>query len=309
MNAIETQGLTKIYRQRRSQAPVRAVDNLSLAVPQGEVVGLLGPNGAGKTTTIGMIIGLLRPTSGNGTIFGWPLGDWHARARIGYLPEGLSLHRYYSVHDLLQYCGRLCRLENSQLQPRINWALSRVGLTELAGKRIATLSQGQLQRLGWAQALLNQPTLLILDEPTTSLDPLGRRDMRELVLELKAAGATVLISSHLLAEVESVCDHAIILRQGKVLASGPLERILQRGEGVRVRTRNLPGEGLAEALALGAKATQESDGSQLLEVSSTVMEEALLTLLARYRCQVVATERTRTSLETAFIDLIQGGSR
>lgn len=308
MNAIETQRLTKIYRQRRGPMAVRAVDELSLTVTQGEVVGLLGPNGAGKTTTLGIITGLLRPTAGNGTVLGWPLGDWRARARMGYLPEGVSLHRYYTARDLLTYCGRLYGLAGSQLESRTAWALARVGLTELAGKRVGALSQGQIQRLGWAQAILNQPALLVLDEPTTSLDPLGRKDMRDLVLELRASGATVLISSHMLAEVESVCDHAIIMRQGKVLASGALESILQRGEGLRVRTRGLPGAGLAEALALGARAAQDSDGTQVLEVGSAAMEDALLLLLARYGCQVVASERMSMSLEAAFIDLIQRGT-
>jgi ABC-2 type transport system ATP-binding protein len=209
--AIETRGL------RREFGSKVAVADLSLSVARGEIFGFLGPNGAGKTTSLKMLLALIEPTSGAGTVLGRPIGDRSARAKIGFLPEHFRFHDCLTGRELLRYHGRLYGLRGLPLEHRIDELLSRVDLLDAAEQPIREYSKGMLQRVGLAQALLNDPVLVFLDEPTSGLDPLGRLLVRDLIRELRVRGTSVFLNSHLLGEVEATCDRVAFVKQGRVI--------------------------------------------------------------------------------------------
>ena len=215
--AIATSGLRKTYGSRV------ALHDLTLTVPAGEVFGFLGPNGAGKTTAMKILLGLVRPSGGQALIFGRPPGEPAARRRVGYLPEHFRFQEWATGAELLEFHGRLAGLGAAERAARIPELLARVGLEGRGTERVRRYSKGMTQRLGLALAILHRPDLVLLDEPTSALDPVGRREVRELVRELAAAGVTVFLNSHLLTEVEAVCDRVAIVSQGRVVASGPLD--------------------------------------------------------------------------------------
>jgi ABC-2 type transport system ATP-binding protein len=214
--AVQTTGLRKEYGRKV------AVANLTLAVPAGEVFGFLGPNGAGKSTTVKMLVGLVRPTAGHGTLLGRPLGDTEARRRLGFLPEQFRFHEWLRAEEFLDFHASLYGIPRRARAARIADALAMVGLEARAGDQLRTFSKGMLQRIGIAQALIADPELVILDEPTSALDPIGRRDVRDLIRRLRDRGTTVFLNSHLLSEVEMVCDRVAILDRGMVIRQGAL---------------------------------------------------------------------------------------
>ncbi len=222
---ISVQGLTKRYGGPRSRDKV-ALQDLTLDVPAGEIFGFLGPNGAGKTTTIKLLLGLIAPTAGTGTVLGCPLGSVEARRRLGFLPESPYFYEYLRGPELLAYYGRLCGLGRAESRRRAEALLRQVGLWESRHLHVRKYSRGMLQRLGLAQALINDPDLVILDEPAGGLDPIGRREMRDALLQLRDQGKTVFLSSHILAEVETVCDRVAILHRGRLVATGRIGELL-----------------------------------------------------------------------------------
>src|SRR5215831_76332 len=208
---IETQQLRKRYGRKL------AVADLSLSVGRGEVFGFLGPNGAGKTTSLKMLLGLVEPTGGSATVLGRPLGDRRARAKLGFLPEHFRFHDWLTGRELLRFHGQLYGLAGSTLERRIEDLLARVDLLDAAERRVSGYSKGMLQRVGLAQALLNEPELVFLDEPTSGLDPLGRLLVRDLIRDLKRSGTAVFLNSHLLGEVEATCDRVVFVKQGRTV--------------------------------------------------------------------------------------------
>ena len=220
--AIETEKLTKIYENSN----VKAVDGQDLKVPSGRVFGYLGPNGAGKTTTIYMLLGILTPTSGTGKILGKPLGSKEAKERIGFLPESATMHLHHSGFSLLQYYGALLNMDREKLKRRAEEVLEMCGLSKAMNQNIASYSKGMMQRLGIAQALLNDPDLLILDEPTANLDPIGRKEVKDLLVGIKEHGKTIFISSHILSDIEQLCDRIAILNEGRLVKSGTIEELI-----------------------------------------------------------------------------------
>ncbi len=224
MPVIECQELTKDYLagfwRRR---PRRALDRLTLSVEAGEIFGFLGPNGAGKTTTLKLLMGLIRPTAGAARLLGAPPGE--RLARIGYLPENPYFYDYLSCRELLEYYGRLSGLRGADLARSVASALERVEMHEHAGLALRKCSKGMLQRIGLAQAILHDPELLILDEPMSGLDPLGRGLVRELMLELKRRGRTIFFSTHILSDAEQLCDRVAVLDRGRLRRLGPLEEL------------------------------------------------------------------------------------
>lgn len=214
--ALQVAGLTKSYRSWFGSG-VLAVDDLSLQIAPGETMALVGPNGAGKTTTLLSILGLLRPERGEVRVFGEAAGSRAARRRLGFLSEIFYTYRYRRADDLLRFYGRLSGMSDAALAARVPALLERVGLADAVTRRVTTYSKGMVQRLGLAQALLHEPDLLVLDEPTTGLDPEGRRLVTDVVAEQKKRGAAILLSSHILTDVERVCDRVVILRRGKVV--------------------------------------------------------------------------------------------
>ncbi len=228
--AIEIENLRVRYKTRTG--PVDAVSDLSLAVKEGEVLGFLGPNGAGKTTTMHVLLGFIEATGGTARILGTDVRRSIARRRIGYLPENPQMYRFLTGYELLYMAGRIFGMEGSRLRRRIGELLEMMGLTAAARRRISTYSRGMLQRIGLVEALIHDPDLLLLDEPTGGMDPLGRVEIREQIRKLKAAGKTIFFSSHELSEVERVCDRIVIIHNGRKLVEGRLEDLIPEGTGL-----------------------------------------------------------------------------
>jgi len=226
--AVETFSLTKIFSDWWGRDKIYAVDDLNLQVRGNEVFGLLGPNGSGKTTTLKMLLGLLHPTKGRTLVLGGDGSDPKINARIGFLPEESYLYRYLTARETLDFYGRLFALPAEVRKLRIEALLDMVGLKAVANRPVGTFSKGMARRIGLAQALINDPELLILDEPTTGLDPIGTRQIKDLILKLAQRGKTVLLCSHLLADVEDVCDRISILYGGKIQAEGKVRELLQQ---------------------------------------------------------------------------------
>jgi ABC-2 type transport system ATP-binding protein len=226
--AVETFSLTKIFSDWWGRAKVYAVDDLNLQVRYNEVFGLLGPNGSGKTTTLKMLLGLLHPTKGRTLILGGDGTDSKINSRIGFLPEESYLYRYLNARETLDFYGRLFGLPHKVRKMRIEALLDMVGLKAVANRPVGTFSKGMARRIGLAQALINDPDLLILDEPTTGLDPIGTRQIKDLILKLAERGKTVLLCNHLLADVEDVCDRIAILYGGKIQSQGQVRDLLQQ---------------------------------------------------------------------------------
>ena len=230
--AVQTVDLTKRFGH------TVALAGLSMTVPRGEVFGFLGPNGAGKTTAVKLLLGLLTPTSGEGWLLGRPVGDLQTRRRIGYLPELFRYQGWLTAAEVLTLHCELAPLPRSSWKDEVRTALETVGLTERANDRVGTFSKGMQQRLGLGAALLGEPELVFLDEPTSALDPVGRHDVREIIRGLAARGTAVFLNSHLLSEVEQVCDRVAVVDHGRVIASGTMDELLG-GTAVRVRVTGL----------------------------------------------------------------------
>ncbi len=207
----------KAFQLGKIYGNVTALEQLNLELNPGEIFGLLGQNGAGKTTTIKLALGLIRPTSGSIQVFGRQPGDPATYRKIGYLPEVLNIHDFLTPEEYLRFHGRLCQIEKSKLERKIDELLQLVGMDEQRRLRISTFSKGMLQRIGFAQALINEPELLILDEPTSGLDPIGRREMRDIFITLKQRGMTIILNSHVLLEIEKACDRVGILKKGRLI--------------------------------------------------------------------------------------------
>ena len=254
-SVVSAENLSKVFHDFWRRPKKRAVDGVSFSIRKGEVFGLLGPNGSGKSTTIKMLLGLLRPTSGTVAIMGGEPSSPAVRARIGYLPEVSSFHKYLTPRETLNYYGGLFGLSTAERRKRSAELLERLGIADAADRPVGEFSKGMARRAGLAQALINDPELLVLDEPTSGLDPIGRHAVKELVKSLAAEGKTVLLSSHLLAEVEDVCNRVAILCDGKIRASGELSNILEKRGQIRLTM-----SGVDETLAEKLKRDVEAQG-------------------------------------------------
>ncbi|MFW6059722.1 MAG: ATP-binding cassette domain-containing protein [Phycisphaeraceae bacterium] len=239
---VKCAGLTKIFRDFWMRSRVKAVAGIDLEVNRGEVFGLLGPNGSGKSTTIKMILGLLHPTSGRIAVFGKHPREVSIKEEIGYLPEESYLYRFLNARETLEYYARLFHQNRRQRKQRIDMLLEMVGLDKVAHRPVGEYSKGMQRRIGLAQALINDPQLLILDEPTTGLDPLGTRQIKDLIQELADRGKTVLLCSHLLADVEDVCDRVSIMYGGKVRQQGTVDQLLVKSGLTDIQAANLTPE-------------------------------------------------------------------
>jgi ABC-2 type transport system ATP-binding protein len=226
VNVIEVQGLTKDYRQHFWTPKRRVLNNVSFEVRQGEIFGFLGPNGAGKSTTIKILLQIIYPSRGQALVMGKPLGDRSAKKHLGFLPENPYFYDYLTAHQFLSFHGSLYGLDESVLKKRIPAVLEMVGMRGTDKLHLRSFSKGMLQRIGIAQAIIHDPELVILDEPMTGLDPLGRREVRDLMIELQSRGKTIFFSTHILSDVESICHRVAILNKGKLLSCGTLEDLI-----------------------------------------------------------------------------------
>lgn len=294
---IETTGLRKVFGDKV------AVEDLTLTVPAGEVFGFLGPNGAGKTTSIKMLLGLVKPTTGEGQVLGFPLGDYRARAKVGFLPEHFRFHEWMTALEFLKLHADLYKLPSSKSRTRIPELLEQVGLTPHAKKRIQNFSKGMKQRIGLAQALLNEPKLVILDEPTSGLDPVGRRLVRDIIRHQRSLGTTVFLNSHLLSEVEITCDRVAFIKQGKVVKITALDTLVAGELSLEARVRNLSPEAIKGLARWSPSVRVEGEHLWL-----TLADEAQLPELNRYLVEegveVYALQPQKPSLEDLFIQIV-----
>lgn len=260
---IETQNLTKTYSDFWGRAKVRALKALDLEVRKGEVFGLLGPNGSGKSTTIKLLLGLLFPSGGRATVFGKEATDVSKNERIGYLPEESYLYKFLTAEETLDFYGRLFDMPSKVRRERSAELIEKVGLKWARRRQLKEYSKGMTRRIGLAQALINDPDLVMLDEPTSGLDPLGTREMKDMIIELKEQGKTVIMCSHLLADVQDVCDRIAILYQGELKEMGRVDELLEVTNQQQMRVEGLTPEAqrqIAEIL--------ENNGGKLMDVSS-----------------------------------------
>jgi len=261
---IQTAGLTKVFKDFWRRARVEAVKDLNLEIHPGEVFGLLGPNGSGKSTAIKMLLGLLYPTRGRISVFGKAPTDVAVKSRIGFLPEDSYLYRFLNAGETLDYYARLFRQPGAIRQERIDRLLDMVGLRHEAKRRVGEYSKGMARRIGLAQALINDPELLILDEPTAGMDPIGTRQIKDVIRDLGKRGKTILLSSHLLADVEDVCDRVVILYGGQQRAAGSTKELLSQQDRTRITTERLSPDTVEQVRDL----VRTREGKQILDVSS-----------------------------------------
>ena len=273
---IQTRNLTKIYRDFWGRKKVRALNSLSLDVQKGEVFGLLGPNGSGKTTTLKLLLGLLFPTEGTLQVLGRPAEDVEKNERIGYLPEESYLYRFLNAEETLDFYGRLFKMSGQQRRDRSRDLIKMVGLEQARRRQLKEYSKGMTRRIGLAQALINDPDLVLLDEPTSGLDPIGTREMKDLILKLKDQGKTVVMCSHLLADVQDVCDRIAILYAGELKIMGRVEELLtDQGETELLTTR------LDETAVREVEAVLARHGAQLRKVAhpTSTLEQLFLRIV------------------------------
>jgi ABC-2 type transport system ATP-binding protein len=295
--AIRTRDLAKRY------GSIQALAGLSMTIPRGAVFGFLGPNGAGKTTAVKLLLGLSRPTAGTGEILGQPIGERVSRRRVGYLPELFRYQAWLTATEVLALHCELAGIDRAAWQREVADALAIVGLTDRAGTRVGTFSKGMQQRLGLGVALLGDPELVLLDEPTSALDPVGRHDVREIIRALRERGMTVFLNSHLLSEVEQVCDSVAIVDHGRVIAEGTLAELL-RADTVRVCVTGLSHAARQELARFGTL-TDEGEWLVARGIDVTRVPE-LVAAIVRLGGSVHAVEPRHESLEDRFLRLLGG---
>ena len=296
---VVCQQLTRTFRDFWMRARARAVENLTFQIDRGEIFGLLGPNGSGKSTTIKMILGLLRPSSGRIAVFGKPPTDVETKRRIGYLPEESYLYQFLNARETLEYYAKLFELDRRTREKRIDELLDMVGLTGAQFRPVREYSKGMQRRIGLAQALINDPEFLILDEPTTGLDPLGTRQVKDLIIELGRRGKTILLSSHLLADVEDCVSRMIVLYGGQKREEGTCESLLESRERVNIEAEPLDDATIAEIDEVIRRRT--SGHKSILSVTRPrqKLEELFLNIVERARAQQVQTSGATAGGQTA----------
>ena len=284
---VQAVGLTKMFRDFWHRPKARAVNGIDFEIKPGEVVGLLGPNGSGKSTTVKMLLGLLYPTGGKITVFGKSPRAVETKKEIGYLPEESYLYKFLTAEETLNFFGSLFNISAEDRKRRIDQLLEMVGLSHARYRRVGEFSKGMARRIGLAQAMINDPAFLILDEPTSGLDPLGCREVKDLILALKKRGKTVLITSHLLSDVEDICDRVIILYGGQVRAEGALDKLLTVSDQTRILTPQLPKAVMDKLLEL---LRANLDGEEFkIDHPRRTLEEFFLDVIAQARRESVET--------------------
>ena len=278
---ISVRGLTKVFRDFWNRPKARAVDNVDFEVRRGEVFGLLGPNGSGKSTTVKLLLGLLNPTKGHIEVFGHSPRHVQTKARIGYLPEESYLYRYLNSKETLNFFGNIFELSKADRDNRSEQLLEMVGLGKAQTRAVGEFSKGMQRRIGLAQALINDPDLIILDEPTAGLDPIGCREVKDLILALARRGKTVILSSHLLSDVEDVCDRVVIYYGGKIQAMGTLKDLLAKPDSVRITAPVLPRATLEQVLSIIRK--DISSGEVRVDNPTQNLESYFLDVVAKAR--------------------------
>jgi len=304
MAVIEINNLTKDYevgfwRKRK----VRALDGLTLTVEPGQIFGFLGANGAGKTTTLKLLMRLIFPTSGSARILGHDLSDISMHTRIGYLPENPYFYDYLTPREFLDYCGQLFELDSATRKRRTEELLTRVNLDQKSWHRqLRKLSKGMLQRVGLAQALINEPEIVFLDEPMSGLDPVGRREVRDLIAELRAGGKTIFMCSHILSDIEVLCDNVAILKKGKLARAGSIDELRARESNlIEVVATCTDHEKLRASLNSNAEVVADA-GGVIIRIQDESEIDAVIAALRKADGKLVSVQPVRQSLEDLFVD-------
>jgi ABC-2 type transport system ATP-binding protein len=300
---VSVRGLTKVFKDFWNRPKARAVDNVDFEVRRGEVFGLLGPNGSGKSTTVKLLLGLLNPTKGHIEVFGHSPRHVPTKARIGYLPEESYLYRYLNSRETLDFFGNLFHLSKSDRDNRAEQLLEMVGLGKTQTRAVGEFSKGMQRRIGLAQALINDPDLVILDEPTAGLDPIGCREVKDLILALARRGKTVILSSHLLSDVEDVCDRVVIYYGGKIQAAGTLKDLLATPDTLRITTPVLPRETLERVLEIIRR--DVSTGEVRVDNPTQNLESYFLAVVAKARAAHDETSGAQSGARVA--EYLRGG--
>lgn len=312
MIPLQVHALTKVYRPAWSRKRFVAVDRLNLEVRKGEIFGFLGHNGSGKTTTIKMILGLVRPTAGLALILGRDFREIDVKRSVGYLPESPYFYDYLTAEEFLKFYGRLFNMGGSELACKIDSLLEQVSLRDARSVQLRKFSKGMLQRVGIAQALINDPLLVILDEPMSGLDPIGRRDVRDIILRLREQGKTVFFSSHILPDVEMICDRVGILAKGELKAIGPVSDLIgsenENDHRVEIQVAGAT-EGLWEKANRLGGAVNEQGGVTLITMANQRSAEELLGYIQSDKGRLVSFVPHKRSLEDVFLEETGEGIR
>ena len=308
MTPIRTDGLTKEFRLGLGRQRVVALDRLNLEVHQGEIFGFLGHNGAGKTTTIKLLLGLLAPTAGQAWILDRPIEDVTIKQQVGFLPEAPYFYEYLTAEEFLTFYGQLFGLGGAPLTKKVEELLEMVALTDARCLQLRKFSKGMLQRIGLAQALINDPALVVLDEPMSGLDPIGRRDVRDIILSLKEEGKTVFFSTHILPDVEMICDRVGILVRGRLRAVGTVQDLVGTSgvASVEMVVAGLTDAGIQEAERQGGKVLRR--GAQvLLRLDDPSRVDSLVELVLRSGGRLVSLVPHKRTLEDLFLEQVKAG--
>ena len=301
--AVKIEGLTKTYHLLMQKEPVNAVSDLNLEVQEGEIFGFLGPNGAGKTTTIKILLGLTYPTSGSAWLLGKPAGDIEVKKEISYLPENPYFYEYMSGIEVLDFYGQLFGIKKKERNEKVEALLKTVGLYADRHKPLSQYSKGMQQRIGIAQALINDPKLLFFDEPTSGLDPIAHSEIRDLILRLRDEGRTVFLSSHQLSDVELVCDRVAILNRGHLLKIGKLDDLLH-GSSVEIKAQGVDGA-TAEKLKGMAKSVTTEDGIIIISQDEGEGANKAIDIIRSGKGHILSVIPQRRTLEDLFVEIIR----
>jgi ABC-2 type transport system ATP-binding protein len=302
--AIETTGLTKVYSSSFGKRKVEALSSLNLTIPAGSIFGFLGPNGAGKTTLVKLLLGIIFPTSGSAKILGGEINDYRVKSKIGYLPENHKYPAYLTGGEVLQFFGKLSGLGGLELEKKIDEMLELVQMTKWKKSKLKTYSKGMMQRLGLAQAMLNDPELIYLDEPTDGVDPIGRKEIRDILIELKNKHKTIFLNSHLLSEVEMITDRVGILNKGKLLREGTVKELTEKKEEYKISVEGSI-ESLPAEVQQDANFTNTGGGYYSFKVADIQDLNRILDLLRNNGIIIKEMVQQKNTLEEMFISLIK----
>jgi ABC-2 type transport system ATP-binding protein len=304
MSVITINNLRKEFSPKNfSKSKIIALNDVSFEVGEGEIFGLLGPNGAGKTTLVKVLLGITYPTSGSGTLFDKELNNVEVKSRIGYLPENHSFPNYFTGEQVLNYYGRLSGMNHDNLQKKTDEYLEIVGMTEWRKIKIRKYSKGMMQRIGLAQAMINNPDLIFLDEPTDGVDPIGRKEIRDVLLKLKSLGKTIFLNSHLLSEIEMICDRVAILNKGVLIKEGRVEDITST-DSYSFITSDL-GDEVYNLLLTNYKAVIQSRTNFLIPAKNPEEVNLVIDFLRSNKILIHSVSKEKITLESKFINLIE----
>ncbi len=309
LNTVEVNDLTKVYTSSFGKKKVEALTKLNLCVSKGMIFGLLGPNGAGKTTLIKLLLGIIFPTSGSAKILEKDISNYRIKNRVGYLPENHKYPAYLKGGDVLQFFGKLSDLDGDYLKKRVDELLEMVKLSQWKKTKVKNYSKGMMQRLGLAQAMLNDPELIFLDEPTDGVDPIGRKEIRDILLELKNQGKTIFLNSHLLSEVELITDRVGILNKGKLLREGTVKELTEKKEEYKLSVEGDGIDKLSNEILNNINLTKMQNGYYSLRVENTQELNRILDLLRNNGVVIKEFSQQKNTLEEMFISLIQDAEK